>query len=251
MAELDSLELSYTPITHRSMLSSTKCNLLLPPTDRYPRQIHAPALQLRSLIPKKKQVTNSLSFVLCSPFAGTTTTPTDNNVPNTHRFQLVSPMQQPSAFQSGKIGRSIGGVSDSSSSGTSTSNNASPKALPKIEQKLINKEIVSLRQNSNAGNSSRAANAANSSSKNHGNNGKLAAAPETTAKNADGSPNAVADDTATLAMSFGTVNWTTISTQIGATALIPCTVHAIGEGVVSDCQYLYSIRQNPHSTYIA
>ena len=34
-------------------------------------------------------------------------------------------------------------------------------------------------------------------------------------------------------MRFGTENHTTITTQIGATAHIPCTIHHIGEGVVS------------------
>lgn len=34
-------------------------------------------------------------------------------------------------------------------------------------------------------------------------------------------------------MRFGTENHTVITTQIGATAHIPCTIHHIGEGVVS------------------
>ncbi|XP_073811969.1 defective proboscis extension response 13 isoform X2 [Musca autumnalis] len=34
-------------------------------------------------------------------------------------------------------------------------------------------------------------------------------------------------------MYFGTENSTVITTQVGATALIPCTVHQIGEGLVS------------------
>uniref|UniRef100_A0A1B0CZ17 Uncharacterized protein n=1 Tax=Phlebotomus papatasi TaxID=29031 RepID=A0A1B0CZ17_PHLPP len=47
------------------------------------------------------------------------------------------------------------------------------------------------------------------------------------------------DDTNTLEeffrqpMSFGTENLTLITTQVGATAHIPCVVHFIGDGVVS------------------
>lgn len=39
-------------------------------------------------------------------------------------------------------------------------------------------------------------------------------------------------------MFFGTENSTVVTTQVGATALIPCTVHQIGDGVVS-INYLY------------
>lgn len=34
-------------------------------------------------------------------------------------------------------------------------------------------------------------------------------------------------------MYFGTVNLTTLSTQVGSIAVVPCEVHHIGEGVVS------------------
>lgn len=112
----------------------------------------------------------------------------------------MSPIQQASAFQGHrKVGRSIGDT------------------MPKIQQKLIHKGNVAGKQDN---------------VKIVGKNGKWAASSNTT-KNADGSQNILETTTPNIPMSFGTENWTTISTQIGATALLPCTVHALGEGVVS------------------
>lgn len=42
-------------------------------------------------------------------------------------------------------------------------------------------------------------------------------------------------------MYFGTENSTIITTQIGATAHLPCTIHHIGEGVVSLSIILYLV----------
>lgn len=42
-------------------------------------------------------------------------------------------------------------------------------------------------------------------------------------------------------MYFGTENSTRITTQIGATAHLPCTIHHIGEGVVSFPYIMYTI----------
>jgi len=42
-----------------------------------------------------------------------------------------------------------------------------------------------------------------------------------------------ADNVYGTPMYFGTENSTVVTTQIGATAHVPCTVHHIGEGVVS------------------
>lgn len=82
--------------------------------------------------------------------------------------------------------------------------------MPKIHQKVIRKSYVP----------------------GIGKSGKLAASSET-AKNADDSQNMLETTASNIPLSFGTKNWTTISTQIGATALLPCAVHAIGEGMVS------------------
>jgi hypothetical protein len=41
-------------------------------------------------------------------------------------------------------------------------------------------------------------------------------------------------------MYFGTENSTIVTTQIGATAHIPCTIHNIGDGVVSIWKFMHS-----------
>ena len=47
-------------------------------------------------------------------------------------------------------------------------------------------------------------------------------------------------------MKFGTENNTEVTAQIGTTAHLPCTIHSIGEGVVS-CDYnLISVCFNPN-----
>lgn len=62
-------------------------------------------------------------------------------------------------------------------------------------------------------------------------------------------------------MYFGTENSTTVNTQIGANAHLPCTVHHIGEGVVSICLissniylcvslFLFLFLSNSHSHFI-
>lgn len=44
-------------------------------------------------------------------------------------------------------------------------------------------------------------------------------------------------------MYFGTENSTIITTQIGATAHLPCTIHHIGEGVVSSLFKCFFLKQ--------
>lgn len=123
---------------------------------------------------------------------------------------LISPGQQASAFQAtGKIAKTGGG--------------GSSDTMPKVQQKLIHKENMPVRQENK---------------KSQGQNGKLAAASASaTAGIADTNQNTL-EQPFMDQMAFGTENWTTISTQIGANALLPCTVHAIGDGVVSSQFYV-------------
>lgn len=44
-------------------------------------------------------------------------------------------------------------------------------------------------------------------------------------------------------MRFGTGNSTTVTSQVGASAHLPCTVHNIGEGVVSEYCYNFVIQR--------
>lgn len=97
---------------------------------------------------------------------------------------------------------------------------SSISSMPKIQQKHIHKELTQ------------------SVSKTIGKNGKVATAAESqknaaTGKNALDGASSGDGEPYEVPMSFSTDNWTIISTQIGANALLPCTVHAIGEGVVS------------------
>lgn len=50
-------------------------------------------------------------------------------------------------------------------------------------------------------------------------------------------------------MYFGTQNSTEITTQIGANAHLPCTIHHIGEGVVSIQQHFFNFTSNCRNLY--
>lgn len=132
---------------------------------------------------------------------------------------LVSPnAKQMSAFQeTGKIGRTN-----------------IDTTMPKIQQKLIhNKETVPARQDI-------------VQKKIIGKTIKTVTTIDTM-KTAD--PNTIDTTPHNLPMAFGTENWTTISTQIGATALLPCTVHSIGEGVVSISFHSHTYTWHTHSPH--